>query len=214
VGYSIMNTKPIKITAIILAFIAAALIPVAFYFFYWIKTPTYSLKIIKDSYRAHDLATFEKHVDLDSIFGEAFDVWVVTDLKIKGIEVGSDADSAIAMSFIQAFKPMTIETLKNHAISKVLDTPQTYSNAYERDRLKNWDKISGIDHSECIDASVLDTKDDTATIAIKIHNNQVDKDYQLNATMTKLPDGYWCVKEITNLSDYFLALDSAKKEKW
>ena len=53
-----------------LGIVIAILCAIAFYFLYWIKTPAYSLNIIRESVVKHDVATFEKLRDL----GVTFDV--------------------------------------------------------------------------------------------------------------------------------------------
>ena len=43
------------------------------YYFYWQKTPQYSVRLIANALEDHDLDTFNKHVDLDSLLGSAYD---------------------------------------------------------------------------------------------------------------------------------------------
>ena len=38
-----------------------------YYFLYYIKTPEYTVKIIKDAYTSHDVDKVHKHVDIDNI---------------------------------------------------------------------------------------------------------------------------------------------------
>ena len=51
-----------------LGLIILILCAIAYYFLYFIKTPAYSIKIIQESIQKHDVATFEKHVDLDTLY--------------------------------------------------------------------------------------------------------------------------------------------------
>ncbi len=50
----------------------------AFYLLYWVKTPQYSLNIIKESVAKHDLMTFERHVNLQNIGTQAIDDMIAT----------------------------------------------------------------------------------------------------------------------------------------
>lgn len=77
-----MNSNAKKIG---LGIVIAILCAIAFYFLYWIKTPAYSLNIIRESVEKHDVATFEKHVDMDTLYTKAFDDGIVAVDKIQAI---------------------------------------------------------------------------------------------------------------------------------
>ena len=67
------NKKIYKIIGLILLLILAGC---AFYFFYWVKTPQYSLKLIQESVKSHDVVSFEKHVDTEALCTQALDAFL------------------------------------------------------------------------------------------------------------------------------------------
>ena len=56
-----------------LGVVVAILCALAYYFLYWTKTPVYSANIIRESIAKHDVVTFEKHVDMDTLYGKGYD---------------------------------------------------------------------------------------------------------------------------------------------
>ena len=77
----IKNKKIIMaISVVLVAVIAASL----FYFFYWIKTPAYSLGLVRTAMEKHDLVQFERHVDLQSVYDRGFDALIQEELSKSG----------------------------------------------------------------------------------------------------------------------------------
>ena len=65
------NKKSHKRIMLIVGAIVILAAIAAFYLLYWVKTPQYSLNIIKESVAKHDLMTFERHVNLQNIGTQA-----------------------------------------------------------------------------------------------------------------------------------------------
>ncbi len=77
--------------------IVAIICVAAFYFLYWIKTPTYSLGLVREAVQKHDIEMFEKHVDLDTLYTKGFDEAIVAVNKIQG---GTVLSNPLAAGFI------------------------------------------------------------------------------------------------------------------
>ena len=105
-----MNAKKIGIGILV-----AILIAVSFYFFYWTKTPQYSLVQIQKAIQNHDIDTFEKHVDLDSLYSKVVDDFIVEGMKKEK----SGLDQTLAAGFIQLFKPTMVSLLKDATVEKI-----------------------------------------------------------------------------------------------
>lgn len=197
-----------------IAIIAAILCALAFYFLYWIKTPTYSLGIIRDSIQKHDVATFEKHVDLDALLNKGYDDAFVAYDKIEGNNMMSNP---FATGFIQMLKPTVVAGLKEKALEAVkgeAETPQAKAPADDTERMtQDFKKKSGINDSTVSGASVVSQENNIAIVALKIHNKRLDKDFELKVKMAKLDDGTWKAKELANLVDFMVSIDKATKEK-
>lgn len=197
-----------------IAIIAAIICAVAFYFLYWIKTPVYSLGIIRDSIQKHDVATFEKHVDLDTLYAKGFDDAFIAYDKLQGDNLMSNP---LAVGFVQMMKPAVVSGLKTKTLDSIKgedDAAQAKALLGDSEQVvKDLKKSSGIDDSTFRDASVASSDGNEAIVAIKVHNNKIDKDFDLKVKMSKLDDGTWKVKELTNLVDFMLEVDAATKAK-
>ena len=66
-------SKKKSIIAVLIAVIAIVL---GWYFLYFTKTPVYSLNLARESVEKHDVVTFKKHVDVESIVGSGYDDFV------------------------------------------------------------------------------------------------------------------------------------------
>lgn len=203
-----------------LALLFAIICGLAFYFFYWIKTPTYSLGLIRDSIQKHDVVTFEKHVDLDTLYNKGFNDAMIAMGKIEGNDIMSNP---FAAGIIQMMKPAVVSALKEATLNTVkgdTNTNQTQQDNNSNQQgvdtkafSKNLESKSGMEDSTFSGATVISEENGEAIVAITLHNNKVDQDFKLNVKMTKLDDGSWRVKEITNLVDFLIAVDAAEKAK-
>ena len=73
-------------------------------FLYWVRTPIYSINIIKEAVQKHDVATFERHVDMDTLYTKAFDDFLVATDKIEG---KNSLNNPLAIGFSQMLKGLT-----------------------------------------------------------------------------------------------------------
>ena len=55
---------------------------VGFYFFYWIKTPVYSINLIREAVKHRNIEAFERHVDLNSVYSKAVDDFFVVAINL------------------------------------------------------------------------------------------------------------------------------------
>lgn len=192
--------------------IVAILCAVAFYFLYWIKTPVYSLNIIKESIQKHDTTTFEKHVDMDTLYVKAFDDSIVAMSRIQGDDTLSNP---FAAGIIQMLKPTVVSALKQQTIEFVKGEKE--SSNKQTNEANNMakgmkDKVA-VDKSELKDISVISKDGNESIVSIKIYNKQLTKDFNIKVKMTKLDDGTWKLREISNLVDFLIELDKAEKAK-
>ena len=83
------------------------LFALAYYFFCWMKSPTYSLMLIRDSIEKHDVMTFQKHVDLSSLLNKAFDD------TIKATSIINKEDITSKPNIVQALKEEILSEISN-----------------------------------------------------------------------------------------------------
>ena len=63
------------------------------------------------------------------------------------------------------------------------------------------------------DISVISKENNESIVAITLFNRKVGKNFDLKVKMSKLDDGTWKLKEITNLVDFMVEIDKAEKAK-
>lgn len=186
--------------------VITVLLLLGFYFLYWIKTPVYSLNLVREAIQKHDVQTFEKHVDLDSVYNKVFDDTLLAQEKITGENITSNP---FAFAILQAMKPGIVSIIKNETLSEIQNQEQTPAenkskNSMQAKLATDLKAKSNFKNVEVKDVSTIDKNGDTAIVAIKLYNKKTDKDFDLKLKMTKLEDGSWKVKEITNWVDFFV----------
>lgn len=192
----------------------------AWYFVYYTKTPEYSLGLIKESVEKHDVAKFNKHVDLDSILSRGYD-----DLFSAMIEsdksMSSQGKSFIA-GFAQMFKATFINGFKDN-IKRYVETGSWEEKQSQDDTSKNAqsnkspDKISSSTSNlkKSDFKGIAYTKKDgkVATIGLKLYDKDINKESILDVKMRELDDGTWQVAELANLKEYILSIENEKNEQ-
>lgn len=187
---------------------ALVVLSILFYFLYWIKTPNYSINIIRNSINNHDILKFEKHVDLDRVFNKAYDDSAIGIDKCEGGTVLTDPKGQL---FMALYKPQSIRAMKNEAL-EVIKGNTLAESAGRTDPEKyvfNIRQRLNIIEAKNIEVKniSLESEDSNFTLmSITIFNKKIDKDFKLIVKMEKLNDGSWKVVEIYNLVDFFVEM--------
>ena len=201
----------------------------AFFFLYVVKTPHYSLYQIHKAVQSHDTTLFEQHVDLDSIYGKGIDDLIVSAVKGKKT-IGLDIFTA---GILKLVKPTAVHALRDATLESVRKVPakdkvQAGQNENGQTIQKKEDKKNKKENSipllqkmkERVDVSNLKIKDasvttkdgNTADIAVVLHNHKLNKDFNVTMRMTKLYNGEWQIKEITNFVEFLTEVEEATKQ--
>lgn len=193
---------------IAIAAVSVVLCAALFYFFYYIKTPVYSMKLIGEAVQKHDLETFERHVDVKHMVGKIYDDYVVMESKDKG----SLAGNAFALGLVNALKPVAVAQIQDAVYSEIAQKNESSQQSktdvavFERIKQnKNASELKGV--------STISKDGDTAIVGIKYHNRKVDKDYTIKVKMEKMSDGKWRAKEAVNLVDIIEQTTKDEAEK-
>ena len=215
-----------------LGLLAVVILGVAFFFFYVVKTPHYSLYLIHEAVQNHDTAMFEQHVDLDSIYGKGIDDLIAS--AVKGQKsIGLDFFTA---GILKLVKPTVVHTLRDSTLESVRKAPdketiQSGQNSNgqasqkEDDKAKKKNKKENsipllkkmkervdVSNLRIKDASVTQNENNTADIAAVLHNIKLNKDFNVKMRMTKLYNGEWQIKEITNFVEFLTEVEEATKQ--
>ncbi|MBP2630287.1 MAG: hypothetical protein H6Q70_915 [Firmicutes bacterium] len=186
------------------------------YLFYYIKTPTYSLNMIREAIQKHDLATFNKHVDTETLLSRGFD-----DLIASNMEKETDtAAKSFAAGFVQMLKPPIVSAL-NDGIKRFVETGK-FEEANKADENKdenrnispqNIAKRTGFDKSQFKGIAYTKKDGKTAIVGINLFDKQLAKEFVLDIKMRELDDGTWQIAELSNLKEYIQAIEKAQKAK-
>lgn len=211
-----MNKKIILLLSV-LCFIAAAM---AYYFLYFIKTPEYAINEIRESVQQHDVAKFQKHVNLKTIYNKGFDDIILAESKINHF-----AMNPIALGVINLMKPGIVElaideTLTTIAREKVekpkpsLKPGEAPENGNVLDAMKqNLQRKAHLKSLKFKDLKLNKTNKGKAEVTLVVTNTELNKDYPLLLNMLCTDDEVWEVREITNLAPTLLKMEAAYRAK-
>lgn len=89
-----------------------------FYFLYWVKRPEYSIGMAHKAVATHNTALFERYVDLDTIYGRAFDD-ILEQAGGKDIDVFT---MSIASGLVKDQKESIVSRMKEDTLAAVAGT--------------------------------------------------------------------------------------------
>lgn len=187
------NNKKLVVVGLIILLVAGAIGG----YIYWLRTPQYSLNQIKKAVEQHDLVTFEKHVDIDSLVTRFIDQAISKEMG----DSNEDIDT-LAAGFIEMLKPQIVEVAKNQIKTYVEkgnfedvkedDTETPFKNFY-KDVNGEGVQFRGIDE--------IKKSGKIAIIGLKLYSKKFEEELVLEVKMRKL-DNYWQVVEFNNISDF------------
>jgi hypothetical protein len=182
------------------------------YFGYYVKTPEYSLGIIKTSIQKHDWETFSKHVDSDQLLSSAYDGFVGYALD----KANDDTIKAFAGSFIVMMKPGVVKEMNNN-LKRYVETGDAQGNHESKDKAveaaDNLKKQTNFDRDEYKGIAYTKKNDNIAVVGLKIYDKQLTKEFIVDLKMRELSDGTWQVIEWSNAKECLEETDKAKEEK-
>ena len=209
------NKKKFVVGGIVITIIAI----LAFYFGYWVKTPGYSLGLIKEAIEKHDLVKFEKHVDIQNISSRAVDDFIAASMSKE------DINNPLVMGMVTLVKNVAIPAFTDQ-VKKYVETGNFEKNTAEtQDENKNDQVPSGKQVAENATdrtgagymeyGGVKSTQKDgkIAVVSVKMHDKQLAQDFILKIKMRELEDGTWRVTEISNLKEFIQERDKAVQAK-
>lgn len=92
----------------------------AWYFLYFINTPSYAVNKVREAYEKHDLDTFKRYVDTHAVMDAAFDDLIVAEDKINGNNV---LTNSFAIGIIKLLKPHVVDLMEEELENKVKTDP-------------------------------------------------------------------------------------------
>ena len=193
-----------------LGVVVAILCALAYYFLYWTKTPVYSANIIRESIAKHDVVTFEKHVDMDTLYGKGYDDAIIAIDRIEGNGISTNP---FAMGILQMMKPAIVNELKAKTLEEIkgVDNGQSSKKNQATKMAEDLQEKADVKNADFKDITVVSKEKGEAIVALTLHNKKFNKDFELKVKMAELQDGTWKLKEIINLVEFLVEVDKADK---
>lgn len=199
-----------KWLSVIIGIAAILLVTAGWYFLYWVKTPSYSLGLIKTAVAQHDLAAFQKHVDTDTLIGSVYDDAMGYYMEKDGM------NNPLTMGFVSAMKPALVGQLKTE-IETYVQTGHSEGTQDEKQKVdpkaENFTKRTGIKNASFVKIDKTEVNGQSASVYIIVRDAAVEKDFTVQIGMEKLEDGTWKLNRVLNLKEYLAKYEEAKAAK-
>ena len=182
--------KPVIAGAAIL--LCAAL----YYFLYFVRTPEYSLNLIREAVQKHDMIAFERHVDTDHICNKLVDDYMVA--------LSQKENNPMAIGLMNMMKPALVAHLKEAVLEAARGEGQepTKTQNKEIDEMTEALKDNIYNDMKFKSASVIYKDGSEAVVAIALVHPDYNRPVELKVRMVQLDSGKWRVKEIANLMEF------------
>lgn len=203
-------------------FLAAALLLLAailggvWYFSFYTKTPDYSIRMIQTAIEKHDLAQFQKYVDVDHLLDTSCDALM------EGIidsERPMSDEARVAMSgFTKMFKAPLVTSFKG-AVNQYI-----VSGTWGGDASKEADQGIPIDSDVVlsksglkdtsfrkIDYIAVDKEAGTAVAAVRVFQQDAASEFVLEVQFVQAGNGVWRASEITNFHEFIVFVMKARQ---
>ena len=182
--------KPVIAGAAIL--LCAAL----YYFLYFVRTPEYSLNLIREAVQKHDMIAFERHVDTDHVCNKMVDDYMAA--------LTSKESDPMTIGLMNMMKPTLATTLKELVIEEVRGEGQKPPKTKNKEVVEITDTLTEniFNDMDFKSASVIYREGNEAVVAIAFVHPDYNKPVELKVKMVQLDSGKWRVKEIGNLMEF------------
>lgn len=210
-----MQTKNLKYI-LLLAVISLA-VAVAWYFAYWIKTPQYSLGIIGNAVQKHDFAAFEKHVDMETLYSNAYDDVVVASFGNE--RLSSPILSALVKNIKGIAVPILIDQTRQYVNGGTMeeadpsdaDSPMLQNNGTAI--VNNLKNKTGVNYMQYQGVEGVQKNGNAAVVTIKVFDSELDQHFLVELAMQQLADDTWQITKINNLNTLISERDHALENK-
>ena len=194
--------------------IILVLLGLAYYFFYFIKTPSYAVNQIRLAVEQRDTVKFQQYVDLDSVLDKAFEDLLTAESKIYNDGV---LDNPFALSVLHMLKPTVVKLMKEEALEHIAPSDKksekNVADPVSDAMRRNLERRSHLDKLTYKSLQLHQEAKDKATVNVIMNNDEINKEFAVNLNMVKNDAGQWQVKEISNLSAIIMQIDAARKAK-
>lgn len=197
-------------------------------FCYYTTTPTYSVLQIRNAVQDHDVALFEKHVDVDTLFNRLIDDVMAQALSQAANEDDSGwntLDSALGAGIAQMMKPTLLNRLKSSTLRYVETgelvkggqgapasaAPAVASDAAKKASLDGMASSFGLEQLQLQDYRV-EKQGKVAIVTVPYRNEQLSLPLEMKFTLRD-QGGYWQLVQFNNAAEIMSAIKQEQQRR-
>lgn len=187
-------------------------IVLGWYFLYFTKTPVYSLNLARESVEKHDVVTFKKHVDVESIVGSGYDDFV--DVQMNDPLIKDNPFKGFAEVMLKGLKSQIVPALSQeiyNGIEKKSD--DSNQNAKSKEAANEVKEKTGVKDLEFKSIGSANIDGNSAIVPIIFSSKELNQDVTFDLLMKKLEDGTWQAIKVNNFKEYLDLVEKNEKNK-
>ena len=191
-----MNKKKLIFGGVILVLVLVA----AWYFMYFTKTPGYASNQAREAYTKHDVATFKKYVDVESIVGSGYDDFVA--VAMESPEIKDNPMNGLASAMFQGMKGQIVPIVSSEIYSSVGKKLEgDLPSAQDKAAAEKVRQDSGIDDLTFKDIGSVKENGDSAVVPVTFTSKSLNQDFTFEIAMEKKA-GNWKAVKVNNFKDF------------
>lgn len=207
-----MRKSSILAAAIVVVIVAGGIL-----YFWYTRLPEYSLWQARKAFERHDLSSFEKYVDIDSVSGSLIDQMLeVVDSKMDPQDGWVELGKALGKGLVTLAKPQLVQFTSQEIVSLVEKGRPEQQKATGKPASGGlslsgiWRKTGG--GQQCRFQGLEDARREgsLAFVGMKLLFQKYDAPLVLELKLRERA-GYWQVAGLTNFSDFVRKLDELEK---
>lgn len=197
-------------------------------YYYYTTTPTYSILQIKKSVDTHDVALFQKHVDIDTLYTRLIDdVMSAQMAKMASESEGSGWEKmgqAIGAGMVQMMKPTLISSLKSSTLQYIetgnadsqtataeTDNKMPIAAGNQKANLKGMMENFGVKGKSGLDYKIIQ-QGKVATVVVPYLNEELDMPLEMQFTLRD-QGGYWQLVQFNNAGELMTKVEQEKEKR-
>lgn len=166
------------------------------YYFYWINTPMYAAGEIQRAIQTNDYELLLKHVDLEKVYTAALDD------SIEVLLSEDTPDNKAIINIIKQLKKPLVKELTKQTESYFYHNKKT--NALFEQPINTLTSYIGLTTLSITNFISVEEQNEYAILTIKLHDKNLNHDFNWKVKMEKDVNGTWCVVRILNLKEYII----------
>lgn len=186
--------------ALVAIFIGVILGVAGFYFLYFVRTPEYSLHLVQSAVQKHDVMTFKRHVDVESVVGHAYDDFAAVSMDNDGSD---NLGSALAKAMVVLMKEPATKVISD-AVIKYVETGADSDSSDSADGHDYKQVEENMGYRDLTFVGIGSSYNDgvNAIVPVRFKSEQLNDEVVLNIKMRELSDGKWQIFAVDGLRDF------------